>query len=94
VKQLLELAVGKVSRASTVEPKKNNLNILDTISQIISIEWGFKKLPFLTFDCNNYWNFQQVCLATSPISLKCKADEGLTLLFPFFPFFPRCFEGV
>jgi F-box protein 21 len=70
VKQMLELDVGKVSRASTVEPKKNNLNILDAICQIIFVELGFKKLPFVTCDCNNYFNFQQVCLATSPIWLK------------------------
>jgi F-box protein 21 len=94
VKQLLELKVGKVPCASTVEPKKNNLNILDSISHVMFIELGFKKFSMFTSDCSNYFNFQQVCLTTSLIWLKCNADEGLTLLSLFFFQSPRCFEGV
>jgi hypothetical protein len=64
VKQL-ELGVGKVSCASTVEPKKKNLKILDSITQVLFNELGFKKLPyFYTSDHNHYCNFQQVCLAS------------------------------
>ena len=70
VKHLLGLEVGNAPGSITVEPKKNNLHILDAISHIIFIELGFKKLPFLTFDYNNYFNFQQVCLAISPSWLK------------------------
>ncbi|XP_046656341.1 F-box only protein 21-like [Daphnia pulicaria] len=62
VKQLLELEVGKVSCASTDEPRKKNLNILDSINQVMFIELGFKKLPY--FDTSDhtlylYSNFQQ-----------------------------------
>ncbi|XP_046462667.1 F-box only protein 21-like [Daphnia pulex] len=57
VKQLLELEVGKVSCASTDEPKKKNLKILDSINQVMFNELGFKKLPY--FYCNLYSNFQQ-----------------------------------
>jgi hypothetical protein len=80
VKQLLELEVGKVSCASTDEPKKKNLKILDSINQVMFNELGFKKLPhFYTSDYNLYCNFQQVCLATLSIWLKCNADQGLML---------------
>ena len=80
VKQLLELEVGKVSCASTVEPK--NLKILDSITQVMFNELGFKKHPyFYTSDRNLYCNFQQVCLATLSIWLKCNADQGLMLFF-------------
>jgi hypothetical protein len=77
VKQLLELEVGKVSCASTDEPKKKNLKILDSINQVMFNELGFKKLPY--FDTSDhtlylYSNFQQVCLATLSIWLKSNAD--------------------
>ncbi|EFX61771.1 hypothetical protein DAPPUDRAFT_338193, partial [Daphnia pulex] len=59
VKQVLELDVGKVSRASTVELKKNNLKILDSINQVMFNELGFKNLlNFYTSDYNHYCNFQ------------------------------------
>jgi F-box protein 21 len=74
VKQVLELDVGKVSRASTVELKKNNLKILDSINQVMFNELGFKKFPDFDTDYNLYCNFQQVCLATLSIWLKCNAD--------------------
>ena len=74
MKQLLELEVGKVSCASTDELKKKNLKILDSINQVMFNELGFKKLPyFLTSDYNLYCNFQQVCLTTLSIWLKCNA---------------------
>ncbi|XP_046439714.1 F-box only protein 21-like [Daphnia pulex] len=60
VKQLLELEVGKVSCASTDEPKKKNLKILDSINQVMFNELGFKKLPYFhASDYNLYSNFQQ-----------------------------------
>ncbi len=93
VKQLLELEVGKVSYASTVEPKKKNLKILDSINQVMFNELGFKKHPyFYTSNRNLYCNFQQVCLATLSICLKCNADQGLMLFFYIFP--SPYFEGV
>ncbi len=49
VKQLLELEVGKVSCASTLEPKKKNLKILDSISQVMFNELGFKKNSKLSY---------------------------------------------
>ena len=65
VKQLLELEVGKVSCASTVEPKKKNLKILDSINQVMFNELGFKKLPdFYTSEFIHYSSIQKVCLAT------------------------------
>ncbi len=79
VKQLLELEVGKVSCASTDEPKKKNLKILDSINQVMFIELGFKKFPNFYTDRRLYSNFQQVCLATLSIWLKCNADQGLML---------------
>jgi hypothetical protein len=63
VKQLLELEVGKVSCASTVEPK--NLKILDSITQVMFNELGFKKIPsFYTSEFIHYSSIQKVCLAT------------------------------
>ncbi|EFX83127.1 hypothetical protein DAPPUDRAFT_302130 [Daphnia pulex] len=60
VKQLLELEVGKVSCASTDEPKKKNLKILDSINQVMFNELGFKQLSyFYVSDCNFYSNIQQ-----------------------------------
>ena len=65
VKQLLVLEVGKVSYASTVEPKKKNLKILDSINQVMFNELGFKKLPdFYTSEFIHYSSIQKVCLAT------------------------------
>jgi hypothetical protein len=95
VKQLLELEVGKVSCASTDEPKKKNLKILDSINQVMFNELGFKKLPY--FDTSDhtlylYSNFQQVCLATLSIWLKSNADEGLMLFI--YIFLSPYFEGV
>ena len=66
VKQL-ELGVGKESSsaASTIEPKKKNLKILDSITQVMFNEMGFKKLPdFYTSEFIHYSSIQQVCLAT------------------------------
>ena len=78
----LELGVEKVSFASTVEPKKKNIKIFDFINQVMFNELGFKKHPyFYTSDRNLYCNFQQVCLATLSIWLKCNADQGLMLFF-------------
>jgi hypothetical protein len=95
VKQLLELEVGKVSCASTDEPKKKNLKILDSINQVMFNELGFKKLPY--FDTSDhtlylYSNFQQVCLATLSIWLKSNADQGLMLFI--YIFLSPYFEGV
>ncbi len=93
VKQLLELEVGKVSCASTDEPRKNNLNILDSINQVMFNELGFKNLlNFYTSGYNHYCNFQKVCLATLSIWLKCNADEGLMLLI--YIFRSPYYEGV
>lgn len=87
----LELGVEKVSFASTVEPKKKNLKVFDFINQVMFNELGFKKHPyFYTSDRNLYCNFQQVCLATLSIWLKCNADQGLMLFFFPSPYF----EGV
>ncbi len=93
VKQLLELEVGKVSCASTDEPKKKNLKILNSINQVMFNELGFKKLQnFYTSYCHHYSNFQQVCLATLSIWLKCNADEGLILFI--YIFLSPYLEGV
>ncbi|XP_046442921.1 F-box only protein 21-like [Daphnia pulex] len=59
VKQLLELEVGKVSCASTDDPKKKNLKILDSINQVMFNELGFKKFPDFYTDRRLYSNFQQ-----------------------------------
>ncbi|XP_046654309.1 F-box only protein 21-like [Daphnia pulicaria] len=59
VKQLLELEVGKVSCASTDDPKKKNLKILDSINQVMFNELGFKKFPNFYTDRRLYSNFQQ-----------------------------------
>jgi hypothetical protein len=92
VKQLLELEVGKVSCASTDDPKKKNLKILDSINQVMFNELGFKKFPVLYTDRRLYSNFQQVCLATLSIWLKCNADQGLMLFI--YIFLSPYFEGV
>jgi len=60
--------------------KKKNLKILNSINQVMFNELGFKKLPYFhASDYNLYSNFQQVCLATLSIWLKCNADEVLML---------------
>jgi hypothetical protein len=93
VKQLLELEVGKVSCASTDDPNKKNLKILDSINQVMFNELGFKKLPNCdTSDYNLYCKFQKVCLTTSSIWLKCNADQGLMLFI--YIFLSPYFEGV
>ena len=59
----LELGVEKVSFASTVEPK--NLKILDSITQVMFNELGFKKISsFYTSEFIHYSSIQKVCLAT------------------------------
>jgi F-box protein 21 len=63
VKQLLELEVEKVSCASTVEPK--NLKILDSITQVMFNELGFKKLPYRYTSDLHYSSIQQVYLTTN-----------------------------